>query len=115
MHMAEDLPVALGQFDVGDLGSDGIAEVGGTVSLPFSRPGGYLDEVDGFRSGVTDSASFSMGQSSTSMAPAIRRRVSSVGLRNPRSTRLIMVWDKPALVATAFMDSPNASRFSRRR
>jgi hypothetical protein len=38
--------------------------------------------------------------------------MSSVGLRSPRSILLTIVWETPARSATAFMDSPNAIRFS---
>jgi hypothetical protein len=53
------------------------------------------------------------GHNSISIASAIRINVSSVGLLNSCSTRLIMLCDNRARFATAFMDSPKASRFSR--
>jgi hypothetical protein len=45
----------------------------------------------------------------------MRSSMSSVGLMIPFSMRVIVVWEMPARFATAYMDNPNTTRFSRRR
>lgn len=37
-----------------------------------------------------------------------------MGIRRPRSTKETLCWERPDLLATSFIESPNASRLSLR-
>lgn len=61
------------------------------------------------------SASLITGHNSIPIASVMRSSVFKVGHRNSRSIRLIMVCDKPARLATSFIERPIRSRFRRSR